>query len=307
MRHQGTPPVWSVSYVSGLVRSGAVRPKRGLGQNFLVDVNVLERTVEALGEVRGRTVLEIGAGLGGLTAALAQAGAGRVVAVEKDRSLIPHLLANTRAWAAVEVVAGDALALDLRGLAGGEALVAGNLPYRVTTPLLLKLLEPPLFWPRAVVMVQFEVAQRILAEPGEKAYGALTLAVAAVSRPALARRVGRNSFYPRPEVDSALVVLDRLPRPAGGLGPEGLARLSRLVRAAFGQRRKTLVNALAGGLGLDRGAVEQAVRQAGIDGGRRGETLSMEEFQALERAFRGLVGGADGVDGSGRGRSGPLL
>lgn len=284
-----------IAYVADLVREGQVRPKRSLGQNFLVDANILGKVVQALGEVRGRTILEIGAGLGALTLALAEAGAGRVIAVEKDRSLIPHLETNVAGHAAVHVTVGDALKLDLPALARpsgnapGDALVAGNLPYSITTPLLMKLREPPIFWQRAVVMVQWEVARRILAAPGGKDYGSLTVALAAVSRPSLIFRVSRNCFYPRPEVDSAVVGFERRDPPAGGLDGPGLRRLETLVRAAFGQRRKTLANALSAGLGLDRPEVETRITSAGIDPGRRGETLSLEEFVVLERVFGGII------------------
>jgi len=187
-------------------------------------------------------------------------------------------------------VPGDALELDLSRLGGPEPVVAGNLPYRITTPLIIKLLEPPVFWPRAVIMVQLEVARRILAEPGTRDYGALTLAVAAVARARMAFRVGPNCFYPRPDVDSAVLVLERLPEPAGGLDPAGLGRLSTLVRAAFCQRRKTLANALAAGLDLDRDQAAERAASAGIDARRRGETLSLDEFLTLERVFRDCLG-----------------
>ncbi len=248
--------------------------------------------VAAAGPLEGRAVVEIGAGLGALTLALAAAGAARVLAVEKDLGLATLLGENTAGWENVEVVLGDALDLDLASLAGGDPLVLGNLPYSITTPLLLKLLRPPVFWPRAVVMVQAEVAERITARPGTKEYGTLSLAVSRVARPELAFRVGRNSFYPRPEVDSAVLTLARREVPAGGLDPAGLDRLEVVIRAAFGHRRKRLSNALAAGLGLDRETVSRAVAGAGLDPGRRGETLDLEEFVTLERALRGLLGAA---------------
>ncbi len=294
----------SPSYVAGLLRSGEVRPKRRLGQNFLVDRNVLGRVVAAAGAGRGltgATALEIGAGFGGLTLALVEAGAARVVAVEKDATLARLLAKNVAGRDEVVLAVGDALALDLRALCGGEAVVVGNLPYSVTTPLLLRLLEPPLFWPRAVVMVQLEVAQRILAPPGGKDYGALTLAVAAQARPSLAFRVSRHSFLPQPEVDSAVVILERREVTAGGLDAAGLGRLAAVVRAAFGQRRKTLANALAAGLGLDRAEVTDLVRAAGVDPARRGETLELEEYVELERALRPALETAGRVWQAGRG------
>jgi 16S rRNA (adenine1518-N6/adenine1519-N6)-dimethyltransferase len=306
------------SYVSDLVRSGLVRPKRRFGQTFLVDRNVLDHLVRVV-DPAGLAVVEIGAGLGGFTLALAEAGAARVVAVEKDRTLAALLAENVAGRPEISVHVGDALAEDLRELGleaaragvqaapvgagaqaapgwataqatslrpGPEPIIAGNLPYSITSPLLFKLLEAPLFWSRAVVMVQLEVAERILAAPGGKDYGALTLAVAAVAEAALAFRVGRRSFYPAPAVDTAVLTLRRRSVPAGGLDSGGLARLERLVRAAFGQRRKMLANSLAAGLGLPRAEVANLARAAGIAPERRAETLSLDEFLTLELTLR---------------------
>ncbi len=299
-------------YVSGLVRSGLVRPKRRLGQTFLVDRNVLDHLVRVVNPA-GLAVVEIGAGLGGFTLALAEAGATRVVAVEKDRALAALLAENVAGRPEISVHVGDALAEDLRELGleaaragaqatpvgasaqpaslrpGPEPIIAGNLPYSITSPLLFKLLEAPLFWSRAVVMVQLEVAERILAAPGGKDYGALTLAVAAVAEAALAFRVGRGSFYPAPAVDTAVLTLRRRIVPAGGLDSAGLARLERLVRAAFGQRRKMLANSLAAGLGLPRAEVANLARGAGVAPERRAETLSLDEFLTLELTLRGRL------------------
>jgi 16S rRNA (adenine1518-N6/adenine1519-N6)-dimethyltransferase len=289
----GTAEISSPSYVSGLVKTGLIRPKKRLGQTFLVDRNILDHIVAAAGDLVGRPVIEIGAGLGALTLALARAGADPVVAIEKDPVLLAHLARNTADEAAVRVIGGDALELDLRDLASEEAIAMGNLPYSVTTPLLIRLLKSPVFWPRAVVMVQLEVAERILAAPGGRDYGALTLAVSQVARAKLALRVGRRSFYPAPEVDSAVLILERRETPAGGLDPAGLARLTAVVRAAFGQRRKTAANAIAAGLGLDRALVSAKLTAAGIDPGRRGETLDLDEFVAIERVLRDAVWRAD--------------
>jgi len=306
------------SYVSDLVRSGLVRPKRRLGQTFLVDRNILDHLVRVV-DPAGLAVVEIGAGFGGFTLALAEAGAARVVAVEKDRTLAALLAENVAGRPEISVHVGDALAEDLRELGleaaragvqatpvgtgaqaapvgatvqatslrpGSAPIIAGNLPYSITSPLLFKLLEAPLFWSRAVVMVQLEVAERILAAPGGKDYGALTLAVAAVAEAALAFRVGRRSFYPAPAVDTAVLTLRRRSVPAGGLDSAGLARLERLVRAAFGQRRKMLANSLAAGLGLPRAEVANLARAAGVAPERRAETLSLDEFLTLELTLR---------------------
>jgi len=285
----------SPSYVSGLVRSGRISPKRRLGQHFLVDSNVLKKLLNVLTGGSAlppeTTIVEIGAGLGVLTAALAGTGAGRVVAIEKDPELAEILIRNVAGRPQVEVVLGDALALDLRALSGGgDSLVIGNLPYSVSTPLLLAMLEPPLFWSRAVIMVQLEVARRIVAPPGGKDYGALTIAVKALTEASLAFKVSPGSFYPRPGVDSAVLALDRRVILAGGLDDAGFARLRAVVRAAFSQRRKNLVNALSSGLGLERSQAAALLERVGIAPSRRGETLSLEEFIRLQEAFGRHVG-----------------
>lgn len=285
--------VASPSFVTALVREGRVRPKRRLGQHFLVDRHVVERVVTCAAgdEGLGTTgVVEIGAGLGALTLALAEAGASRVVALEKDPDLVAILVEAVAPWPGIEVVLGDALEFDLRRLVGTglEPVVVGNLPYSVTTPLLLRLLEPPVFWSRAVVTVQLEVAERILAFPGTKEYGSLTLAVQAAARAEAVLRVPPHCFYPRPEVESTVLVLRRRGEPAGGLDPRGLRRLERVVRAAFGQRRKKVGNALAAGLRIPRDTAIAALERAGLDPGRRGETLSLEEFVQLTRSLDGV-------------------
>lgn len=265
-------------------------PLTRLGQHFLVDPGVLDKIMAATDPGAGDTILEIGPGLGTVTRALAPRVA-RVIAVEVDRGLLRALEYTLRGLANVRVVGGDALKLDLADLLAGEgpAKVVSNLPYYITTPLIFRLLDAGPF-PRLVLMVQEEVARRLAAGPGTPAYGALTVNVAARYRVGVVARVSRQAFYPVPGVDSTVLVLH--PRPPREPAPSRRT-LEAVVRAAFGQRRKTLTGALAGGeLGLERAAVRRAVELAGIDGGRRGETLSLEEFENLARAVEDLS--ADG-------------
>lgn len=273
--------------------------KKSFGQNFLIDGTVLDDIVEAAhgGDEAfpgTKVAIEIGPGLGTLTQALAESGFRPVIAIEKDRHLLP-LLADTLAdYPDVHVVQGDALDVDLPALLKGllspeEAVQASlrlvaNLPYYITTPLIMRVLEAR--WPlhSAVVMVQKEVARRIVATPGTKDYGALTVAVRYYSQPALVRVVSPGCFLPNPGVDSAVVRLLMREDPFAPDVPREL--FFRIVRAAFGQRRKTLTNALrAEFTELSRDDVDRWFAMALIDGMRRGETLSSEEFAQLGRAF----------------------
>lgn len=280
----------SVRSIRSWLESRGLRPRRGLGQHFLVDGRVVEAIVRAVEAAPGTPVLEIGPGLGALTRALVAAGA-RVVAVELDRglaALLRQVLPPAGAPGSLEVVEGDILREDVGRLlrerlgAGEGARVAANLPYYITTPVLFRLLEPDLPLERLVVMVQKEVADRILAPPGTRAYGALSVAVRYHTEPSLVARVPPGAFWPPPAVSSAVLLLRVRPVPPVD-APR--AALFRVVRAAFGQRRKTLANALAAGLGAGRGAIEEALAAAGVDGSRRGETLSLEEYAAVARTL----------------------
>ncbi|MBE3552171.1 MAG: 16S rRNA (adenine(1518)-N(6)/adenine(1519)-N(6))-dimethyltransferase RsmA [Kyrpidia tusciae] len=281
----------SVPSAAELLRRYAFRPKKSLGQHFLVDDRILERIVAAA-DLSGReAVLEIGPGLGALTLRLGQA-AWRVLAVEKDRSLQPVLSEVLRDFGNVQVCWGDVLEVDLprmceEAFGPRTVRVVANLPYYVTTPVMMKLLEEGPVMDRMVLMVQREVADRLTARPGTKTYGALTVAVQwFAEKVESVARVPASCFWPRPEVDSVVVRLDLRPRP----DPEVTRRLSRVVRAGFGQRRKTLLNALSHALaGRDRASIEQVLRDAGVAPDRRAETLSLEEFTRLAQAL------ADGV------------
>jgi 16S rRNA (adenine1518-N6/adenine1519-N6)-dimethyltransferase len=244
-----------------------------LGQNFLTAPWVPER-MAALFD-KGQAVLEIGPGFGALTAALA-ATCGRVAAVEKDKALLPLLRSNLSGYGNITLAGGDALRFDLDTF--GASAVCANLPYSITTPILTRLIESYSFAP-IVVMVQKEVAERLTAVPGTPEYGAITVFTALHARCSVLFGVGPECFMPRPAVTSSVIRLDRIvPDP---LAPRAL----RIVKAAFAQRRKTLLNALSAGLPLPRETVSKGLIASGIDPGARGETLSPEQFLVLAGTF----------------------
>jgi 16S rRNA (adenine1518-N6/adenine1519-N6)-dimethyltransferase len=264
-----------------LARRG-LRPKKSFGQNFLADANAARAIAEAATTPIGGTVLEIGAGLGALTRPLLER-ASRVLAVERDRDLVPILreeLAADIDAGKLQVIEGDAATVDwVATLADGPAprVVAGNLPYQLTGRLLERATEVADAIDGAVFMVQLEVAERLLAKPDGEAYGALTVFVQAAFsvRRVLTARAG--AFFPRPDVDSAVVALTPLrPRRA-----EETDRFRTVVRAAFGARRKTLRNAWKGIFGWSKEELEARAAAAGISLDARGETLSVEEFARM--------------------------
>lgn len=276
--------------VREIISRHGFRIKKSLGQNFLVDGNIIRKIVAAVDPAPGETVVEIGPGLGALTRPLAQK-AGWVVAVEIDRHLVPVLEETLADLDNVQLVEADALKTDFDrlvkeryGVGGPGYKVAANLPYYITTPLIMHLLENRFAIRRIVVMVQEEVARRLTARPGTGEYGALTVAANFYARAEMVFRVPRTVFIPRPEVDSAVVRLDVLDRPAVPVADEKV--FFRLVRAAFGQRRKTLLNAIsAAEKGLSREEWSRVLQDAGLDPGRRGETLGAVEFARLADAY----------------------
>lgn len=266
--------------MAGLLREFGIRPRKRFGQNFLVDENILSKIVEAAQLAPSDVVLEVGPGLGALTAALA-ARAAQVVAVELDRDLLPVLQATVGEVPNLRLVQGDILDLSLDDLLPPEAKefkVVANLPYYITSPVLLKFLNAARPWTRLVLMVQREVAERLIAPPGSKEYGSLTISVQFFAEARVVARAPRTAFFPPPEVDSAVVALAARPEPF----PPGRLRdtFFSVVRAGFNQRRKTLRRALSGG-GFSGSAVEAALAEAAIDGGRRAETLDLLEFVRL--------------------------
>ncbi len=260
--------------------SRQIRPKRSLSQSFLQDPAIAERMADMAKISAGDTVVEIGAGLGILTTVLARK-AGRVFALEIDARLIPVLQETLAGKGHVCIVQADALAWDFRQAAGERRAVQvfGNLPYAISTALLFRLSEARNHISRVTVMLQKEVAERLLAPPGTRIYGIPSVLVQAHARAAGAFDVPPTAFYPRPEVTSTVVCLDWNAPPPCPIADE--AFFPRLVRLAFAARRKTLQNNLARGLALAPGALSSGLAQAGIDGRRRAETLSVAEFIRL--------------------------
>ena len=287
-----------------------LRPRRARGQHFLVDPRARDAILEAAGIGPGSTVLEIGPGTGTLTAGLLARGA-TVLAIEVDRGLAGLLRERLGAQPGFRLWIGDILQFDFATHladhpARGRIRVVANIPYSITSPLVLRLLEGRAWFEALFLTVQREVAARLSAAPGSKAYGALTLACRhrAEVTPLLA--IPRTAFEPVPEVESTLVRFDLLDAPRVPVASE--RRLFRVVRAAFGQRRKTLRNALRGA-GWAEAELDAALGRAGLQGSRRGETLSLEEFGRLSDALPGLdpgsgteraAGRSGGLAGSGR-------
>jgi 16S rRNA (adenine1518-N6/adenine1519-N6)-dimethyltransferase len=254
------------------------RAKRRLGQHFLTDRRILERIADALGAAAGDTVLEIGPGPGGLTEVLAGR-AGTLVAIEKDADLVPALRARVPAATVLEA---DALEADWHAIAGPDFLVAGNIPYNITSPLLDKALAPPR--PRRIVfLVQKEVADRVGAAPGGEAYGALSVGVQAVARAERLFTVAAGAFQPRPRVDSAVLRLTPLAEPL--VSNSELEPFRRLVVGLFGFRRKQMGRGLRELTGWDGNRVGAALARAGVDARARPETVAPANFVALLRAL----------------------
>jgi 16S rRNA (adenine1518-N6/adenine1519-N6)-dimethyltransferase len=271
--------------VRALLARHGLRPKHGLGQHFLVDASVYARLVNELALAPEDWVIEIGAGLGTLTRLLCDAvPGGRVVALERDPALGAVLAEELGPRRNFELWLGDAVAFELRAAAaraGRRLVIAGNLPYQISSPILARLEDAAGDVRRAVVMLQREVAARLVAAPGSDDYGSLSVMVPLHYDVRLALKVGRRAFWPPPKVESALVRLEGRPMPRVAVADE--ACLRRVVRAAFGQRRKTLRNAL-GGL-APKAAIEAALEAAQVDGRRRGETLSLAEFARVAAAL----------------------
>ena len=256
---------------------------KGFGQNFIVNPGICPRMVEAAGIDESFGVLEIGPGIGVLTKELA-ARAAKVVAVR-----LPPLLAETLADCPnVKIVMGDVLKVDLTKLiaeefAGLKVAVCANLPYYITSPIVMRLLEERLPVEHITVMVQKEAAERISAAPGTRAAGAISYGVAYYAQPRLLFTVQPGSFFPPPKVTSAVIQLVLRPQPAVETPDE--AGYFKLVRAAFGQRRKTAANSVSAGLGIPKARVMQALEAAGLSPMARPEQLTLEDFCALQKAL----------------------
>ena len=258
--------------------------QKKFGQNFLIDGHVLDKIIAGAGVTKDDMVLEIGPGIGTMTQYLAEA-AGKVVAVEIDRNLLPILQETLADYDNVKVIHADVLSLDLEKLVqeenGGRPIkVVANLPYYITTPIIMALFEQvPLA--NVTVMVQKEVAARMKSGPGSKDYGALSLAVQYYAEPYIVANVPCNCFMPRPNVDSAVIRLTRYEEPPVQVKDEKM--LFKIIRASFNQRRKTLQNGLnnSSELNFTKDQIAAAIAEAGFSPSVRGEALTLEQFAKL--------------------------
>lgn len=267
--------------------------QKKFGQNFLIDPHVLDKIIRAAQIEKEDVVLEIGPGIGTMTQCLAEA-ARQVLAVEIDDNLIPILQETLKAYDNVKVIHGDILKVDIHALAreynqGRPIKVVANLPYYITTPIIMGLFEEHVPVDSITVMVQKEVAQRMEAKPGTKDYGALSLAVQYYARPYLVANVPPNCFIPRPNVGSAVIRLTCHEKPPIEVEDEKL--LFKLIRASFNQRRKTLLNGLNNAADIPFGKEEigQVMESLGLPPAVRGEALTLEQFGALANGFWGLA------------------
>lgn len=271
MTTDGLPPLRAVIERYGLAA------KKSLGQNFLLDLNLTGKIARAAGDLTKSTVIEVGPGPGGLTRALLMHGAAHVIAIERDERCLPALADIAEAYPGkLEIIAGDALATDYQALVAGrsEVKIAANLPYNIGTELLLRWLTTPAwppFWSSMTLMFQREVAERIVAEPDTDAYGRLGVLAGWRAQSRIMFDLPPQAFWPPPKVTSSVVNVTPRPAPL----PTELRSLERVTAAAFGQRRKMLRQSLKGIGG------ERLLEAAGIDGTRRAETLSVEEFVRL--------------------------
>lgn len=263
--------------------------QKKFGQNFLIDTHVLDKIIRAAGVTKEDMVLEIGPGIGTMTQCLAEA-AGRVVAVEIDSNLIPILKDTLKDYDNITVINEDILKVDIKKLAeeynGGRPIkVVANLPYYITTPIIMGLFESEVPIDNITVMVQKEVADRMQTGPGSKDYGALSLAVQYYAEPYIVANVPPNCFIPRPNVGSAVIRLTRHQKPPVEVKDSGL--MFRLIRASFNQRRKTLQNGLnnSSELHYSKEQIARAIESLGVPATVRGEALTLEQFARLANYF----------------------
>lgn len=264
---------------------------KGFGQNFIINPGVCPRIAEASGIGPGWGALEVGPGIGVLTEQLAQR-ADKVVSVEVDKRLEPLLAETMAGYDNFKLVMGDVLKVDLAALLKEEfgdrpVVVCANLPYYITSPILMRLLEEKLPVENITVMVQKEAAQRLCAAPGTREAGAISYAVAYYSSPKMLFTVQPGSFYPAPKVTSAVIRLDVRKQPIVQVPGGDEAGLFRLIRAAFSQRRKTIANVVASGLNLPKPQVQEALQVAGLDARLRPEQLTLQQYCDLLRALSG--------------------
>ncbi|MCC2250584.1 16S rRNA (adenine(1518)-N(6)/adenine(1519)-N(6))-dimethyltransferase RsmA [Virgibacillus sp. AGTR] len=268
--------------------------KKSLGQNFLIDTNILENIISHAGIDKNAGAIEIGPGIGALTEQLA-IHADKVVAFEIDQRLLPVLQDTLQPYSNIQIIHQDILKANVSEVISScfsqeqPVHLVANLPYYITTPILLKLLHDNLFVESFTVMIQKEVAERMAAKPNSKSYGSLTIAVQYYTEAEVVMHVPKRAFMPQPNVDSSILKLVRLEKPPVQVHNETFFFM--LVKASFAQRRKTLRNNLVNHFkpDWDKETIVQLLEEAGIDGNRRGESLSIEEFAVLANAFYSAV------------------
>ncbi len=265
-----------------------IKFNKALGQNFLIDQSVLDCTIQASGINGTYGVIEVGPGIGTLTVELSKH-AGKVVAIELDRNIAEYLKKAFVAYDNVEIVQGDALKTDLKKIIdeympGMPVVVIANLPYYITTPLIMRFLEEDLPFESITVLIQKEVAQRIVSKAGKKEYGAISVAVQYYSTPEIVKIVPPDSFMPPPKVTSAVIKMDikNHTKPA----VEDEKNLFKVVHAAFGQRRKTLVNALSSAFSVPKNEIENIVKDITGNGKIRGEQLDLRQFIQISEKLK---------------------
>ncbi|MCI6059839.1 MAG: 16S rRNA (adenine(1518)-N(6)/adenine(1519)-N(6))-dimethyltransferase RsmA [Dorea sp.] len=288
----GTPTLGNPQNTIAVLQKYNFSFQKKFGQNFLIDTHVLDKIIRAAGITKDDMVLEIGPGIGTMTQYLAEA-AGKVTAVEIDKNLIPILEDTLSEYDNVTIINEDVLKLDIRRLADDEnqgrpIKVVANLPYYITTPIIMGLFENHVPMESITVMVQKEVADRMQTGPGSKDYGALSLAVQYYAEPYIVANVPPNCFMPRPRVGSAVIRLTCHKQPPVEVKDEKL--MFDIIRASFNQRRKTLANGLKNSdkLKYSREEIEEAIQSLGKGASVRGEALTLEEFAALSNRLCGL-------------------
>ncbi len=277
----------SHSATMDLVKKHGFKFTKSLGQNFLIDDNIVDKIVAGAGIGPGDKIIEVGPGIGTLTREMASR-AQNLMAVEIDKNLIPILEDTLGDYDNVKVVNEDIIKADIRGLidenlGGGPVKLVANLPYYITTPIIMRFLEENINVTDIVVMVQKEVAERMNAQPGGKDFGALSVAVQYYCDTEIIAKVPRHLFVPQPNVDSIVIALRVRPERKYKVDDEDL--YFKVVKAAFGQRRKTLLNSISSMGNLAKDQVKEALEEAGIDPKRRGETLSLDEFAILSNVI----------------------
>lgn len=276
-----------IAYMKSVLKRHGFTFSKSLGQNFLVNPTVCPRMAEYCGASENCGVIEIGPGAGVLTKELSKT-ASKVVAIELDKRLLPVLDETLADCNNVKIINGDAMKLDLHKLIkeefnGSDVVICANLPYYITSPVIMRILEEKLPIKSLTVMVQKEAGERICAEPATRDVGAVSIAVRYYSNPKMLFKVSAGSFVPPPKVDSEVIKLDILQAPP--INPKNEKMFFKVVKSAFAQRRKTLSNSLSSGLGVSKADIAKALESCGLKPTARAEELSMEEFCKLSDFF----------------------